>query len=417
MFVLLALGSRGDVQPMAHVAAGLTAAGHEATVIALAEFADLVAARAPGARFVAIEASLADALDRTPWQDTLAQSPAGQYLLLRRWTSAMADSFTDVLLGTVTGPGDVVVTGVLTRGAAMACVASLGCRMATIVYTGQLPTLQRESFFAPQYFSGWRPYDSWGVHFAWQLATSIGSTLTEAVRRRLGLPRIGSRTITRLADAHRIVVAASPLLVPPAADWPASARQTGYLSLPADPWQPTPELEAFLAREPVYVGFGSFTQFTLERDLAAITSAARLSGRSVVTLAPPGAEPGLLDERVLTIAAAPFEQLFGRVAATIHHGGAGTSHEALRSGRPTAVVPFGVDQPYHASRLHALGLGPEPGRLRASHLDADDLARLVDAMTTGPRAAGYAERARELGEQARDEDGLAATVEVLTEIR
>jgi hypothetical protein len=37
--------------------------------------------------------------------------------------------------------------------------------------------------------------------------------------------------------------------------------------------------------------------------------------------------------------------VFPRVAAVLTHGGAGTTHAAVRSGRPTVILPFLVDQP------------------------------------------------------------------------
>jgi vancomycin aglycone glucosyltransferase len=45
------------------------------------------------------------------------------------------------------------------------------------------------------------------------------------------------------------------------------------------------------------------------------------------------------------------------MAAVIHHGGAGTTVTASRSGRPQVVVPQSVDQPYWAGRVAALGIG------------------------------------------------------------
>ena len=62
--VLLALGSRGDVQPMAVLAGALQRRGIDARVVALAEYADLVADH--GAGFVPVPGRLADALTRTP---------------------------------------------------------------------------------------------------------------------------------------------------------------------------------------------------------------------------------------------------------------------------------------------------------------------------------------------------------------
>lgn len=412
MFWMLALGSRGDVQPMALLARRLVDDGHEATVVALDEYRGLAAALAPGARFAGLDASLDDALVRGPLADRLGRTMAGQFVLLRRWTSTLARPLAAAVVPAVQ-PGDVVVTGALGRGAAMALVAGTGCRMATLAFTGQVPTTRPESFFAPQYLTGWQPWDRWGTRLSWELGTALGSDLTRAVAGRLGLPRTTPARLTRLADDHPVVVAASPLLVPPAGDWPASTVQTGYVAPPVPDVVAGGELASFLARRPAYAGFGSFTRFTDEQDTAALVRAAELTGCPLVTLARPGTPPGMLSPDVLAVAEAPFEWLFGQVAATVHHGGSGTAHEALRSGRPTAVVPFGADQPYHAARLHALGLGPAPGRLAGQHLDATMVARLLDGLLDGPHSAAYARRAAEVAGAERARDGLGRTAAVL----
>lgn len=36
----------------------------------------------------------------------------------------------------------------------------------------------------------------------------------------------------------------------------------------------------------------------------------------------------------------PHEWLFQRVAAVVHHGGAGTTACGLRNGKPTTIIPF-----------------------------------------------------------------------------
>jgi vancomycin aglycone glucosyltransferase len=51
------------------------------------------------------------------------------------------------------------------------------------------------------------------------------------------------------------------------------------------------------------------------------------------------------------------QALFRRVAAVVHHGGAGTTATATRAGVPQVVVPQWADQPYFASRVAALGIG------------------------------------------------------------
>jgi vancomycin aglycone glucosyltransferase len=51
------------------------------------------------------------------------------------------------------------------------------------------------------------------------------------------------------------------------------------------------------------------------------------------------------------------QALFGRVAAVVHHGGAGTTTDAARAGTPQVVLPQMTDQPYWAHRVTALGIG------------------------------------------------------------
>ncbi len=417
---MLAVGSRGDVQPLAVLAGALGRRGVPVRVVALAEYAEVVAEEAPAASFVPVAAGLGDAVQRGGLGEFLTRTPVGQLELLRRWTAGMASEVADAALDAAR-PGDAVLAGVLARGVAAALASGRGCRAATVVYTGQVPTLQPDSFFFAPWFRGWRPYDTWGARTSWRLATAAGAALTRATRGRLGLPRLGVGAVSADADRHPTILAASPVLVPPAADWPRGVHQTGYLAPPARPFTPDAALAAFLGagasewvgdaeQPPVYVGFGSLTHFTTGREFDLVVRAAEASGRRVVTPAPPGVAPGPVSAGVFAIGAVPHRWLFARTAATVHHGGSGTTHEALLAGVPSAAIPFGVDQPYHARRLHRLGLGPEPLPLR--HLTVDRLARLIGDLA-GPAASGYRRRAAEVAAEIRAEDGVGRTVDLL----
>jgi UDP:flavonoid glycosyltransferase YjiC (YdhE family) len=104
---------------------------------------------------------------------------------------------------------------------------------------------------------------------------------------------------------------------------------------------------------------------------------------------------------------APYSRLFPKARAVVHHAGVGTAGEALRAGRPQLCVPFLVDQPDNAARLARLGVARiVPARARG----AERLARELSVLLARPR---YAERARELGEIARREDGAATATEVI----
>lgn len=409
---LLALGSRGDVEPLAVLGGALTARGVETRLIALADHADLAAEL--DAPFVPIPASIADAIAQTHSVvgRLVLAGQLGQAVLLRRWLADIAPAVARTVVDVIE-PGDTLLTGILSREVLASFAQARGCSVATIVHTAMLPTVHRESHWSPKYFTGWRPYDRWGSTFSWSVASTLGRPVGAAVADALGVssPR-GRAAATRAADAHPVLVAASPLLVPPAPDWAPTVHQTGHLATPPLPFTPSAELIGFLAQgPPVYVGFGSMAGSVGHHDLGVILDAAARTDRRIVTPALPGTAPGRVDDRVLTIGPTPFGWLFPRVAATVHHGGAGTTYAALLAGVPTVALPFGVDQPFHAQRLFRLGVGPEPFSIR--RLTAHRLATLIGELTTSARAAAYRERAAAVGAQARAEDGLGATIALL----
>ena len=86
--------------------------------------------------------------------------------------------------------------------------------------------------------------------------------------------------------------------------------------------------------------------------------AIRAQGRRVL-VARGWADLALIDDGDDCLAVGEVNQqaLFGRVAAVVHHGGAGTTTTATRAGAPQVVMPQWADQPYWASRVADLGIG------------------------------------------------------------
>jgi vancomycin aglycone glucosyltransferase len=119
-----------------------------------------------------------------------------------------------------------------------------------------------------------------------------------------------------------------------------------------------PELEAFLGggEPPVYVGFGSMP--AAEGTSRTLIDAARVAGRRVI-LAQGWAGLTLVDSApdCLAIDDVNHQALFPRVAAVVHHGGAGTTIAAARAGVPQVAVPMFGDQFYWGRRIRDLGIG------------------------------------------------------------
>jgi UDP:flavonoid glycosyltransferase YjiC (YdhE family) len=97
----------------------------------------------------------------------------------------------------------------------------------------------------------------------------------------------------------------------------------------------------------------------------------------------------------------PHRFIFPRCMAIIHHGGAGTTHSAARSGRPQMVVPLLLDQFYWGYRVRETGIGPASVNIK--RISRSRLEQKVVDLVTNPV---YKEKAASLGKLVQSEDGL-----------
>lgn len=141
----------------------------------------------------------------------------------------------------------------------------------------------------------------------------------------------------------------------PAADWPTPGIQTGFLL--GDEEALASELEAFLAAgpPPAVVTFGTGQKHGQASFRQAVAACRSLNLRVVVVS--PHLPPTAPEADVFQVATAPFGALFARARVVIHHGGVGTAAQALAAGIPQLLVPMAHDQPDNAARLEALGAG------------------------------------------------------------
>jgi UDP:flavonoid glycosyltransferase YjiC (YdhE family) len=138
-------------------------------------------------------------------------------------------------------------------------------------------------------------------------------------------------------------------------------------------------------------------------------AAAKTLGRRAVLIAGKDQpyHPASLPHGMAAFDYAPFSELFPRACAVVHAGGIGTTGLAMRSGRPMLVVPHAHDQPENARRLVRLGIARTVSRRR--YRSACVTAELEQLL--GDPA--YADRASQVGEPIRDEDGAQAACNAL----
>lgn len=204
----------------------------------------------------------------------------------------------------------------------------------------------------------------------------------------------------------------SPAVVPRAPEWGDEIHITGYWFLEAtDGWQPPASLVDFLKSgpPPVFIGFGSMTGRNPEELTTMVLQAlARTRQRGVLLSGWGGLGDRDLPDDVYKIDSIPFEWLFPRMAAVVHHGGAGTTAAGLRSGVPTIVVPFFGDQHFWGWRVEALGAGPKP--IPHKKLSVE---RLVSAIQKTIANKEMQNRAARLGREIRSEHGVANAVDAI----
>lgn len=204
----------------------------------------------------------------------------------------------------------------------------------------------------------------------------------------------------------------SPLLGKPQPDWPPHVVVTGAARY-QPPATPHPALQAFLDAGPAPLVFtlGSTAVHVNAQFLRESAEAAQMLGRRAVLLT--GSPemrarlPQSLPATLHCVDYAVHADLFARAAVVVHHGGIGTSTEALRSGHPMLVVPHGFDQPDNAARLRRLGVAHV---LPARRYRADRAAKLLDELLQQPRFQHASERAAQAMQR---EDGAKVGANVV----
>jgi vancomycin aglycone glucosyltransferase len=203
-------------------------------------------------------------------------------------------------------------------------------------------------------------------------------------------------------------LASDPILDPPARMPGLDVVQTGAW-LAADDRPLPPDLHGFLEAgdAPVYAGFGSMPMHGTADPAQVVVEAIRAAGRRAI-VGRGWADLAAIDGNdCFLVGDVNHHALFPQMAAIVHHGGAGTTVTAARSGRPQVVVPQAVDQPYWAGRVAALGIG-------VAHEGAVPTVESLTAALTDALAPEPGDRAAQVAGRIRP-DGTAVAAQRLIE--
>lgn len=406
---ILAVGSRGDVQPFVALGRGLKAAGMEVILATGTDFQQL--ALDQGLRYAPIRADFYRLVESREGREMLAGNPVHIARVLKRTILPSVRNILDDSWRAAMGADAIVYHPKVLSGAHLAERLGVPC------FAGLVVPLSPTREFAVPGLSH-RNLGGWLNRLSYSLLRTVALPFRGVVNRwrreALGLPP-RPRFANELEVEGRpipILYSYSQHLVQRPLDWPACHVVTGYWFLDriAD-WTPPIGLTEFLAKgpPPVYIGFGSMAGRRPERAADVVLKALeRTQRRGIIATGWGGIRPSMLPATVFQLEGVCHDWLFPRTSAVVHHGGAGTTASGLRAGRPTVICPFAVDQPFWGHRVHELGVGPRP--LPQRKLRTDNLAAAIHLATTD---ASMIRRAREIGARIRSERGVEQAVEVI----
>jgi sterol 3beta-glucosyltransferase len=397
-FCILTIGTRGDVQPHIALGLGLKAAGHEVTISTLDEFKPLVT------QYGLLHDSLRGDFLKVA-QATIGQKGGNQLRRIRQYVEIARDTLTDEWASAQ--KAEVLIYNPAAIGGFHVAEKLNVPTFAVFPAPLYSPTREFPSPFLP--FHNLGPFNKLSHEIFAKMGPAMYRNPINQFRKDvLGLPpargenSLHGKPITKL-------YAYSEAIVPRPADWDESSIVTGYWFLDAPTsWQPDPELVRFLQEgsTPVYIGFGSMFMNGGKLRTETVLEALRIAGqRGIIATGWGGLTGENKPKDIFVLDAVPHDWLFPKVAAIVHHGGAGTTGAALRAGKPQIICPFVGDQFFWGRRVADLSDAPSP--IPQIKLTAEKLA---DAIKYAITDTNLQQRASSIGETIRAENGIECAV-------
>jgi sterol 3beta-glucosyltransferase len=209
------------------------------------------------------------------------------------------------------------------------------------------------------------------------------------------------------------VISCSKYVFPRPNDWSEYINIFGYWFLDDEvDWRPSSDLLNFIQRgtPPVYVGFGSIADPVLAvRTTELVIDALKRSGqRGILATGWNGmSKIDNIPEEIFILESAPHSWLFPRMAAVVHHGGAGTTAAGLRAGVPSIIIPYSNDQFAWGRRVCELGVGSKP--IRRKNLTSEKLSDAIKFVL----AKEIKDAAKDLGIKIQSENGAETAANII----
>lgn len=406
-FLMTALGSHGDVLPQIAIGKALRERGHEVELFTSPYFAPQLEAAGLKLHPVGSRDDYV-ALLRNP--DT--HHPIRAFRLFADMLGPLFIPMLESMRKAVVPGQTMLIAGVwgvvartLQETDGLPCVT---LHMAPAVFRSRHQLSRMLAYDSLPYSPGWmRPA-------LWRLGDVV---LDPAIlpminpgRERLGLPSVKRFFHHWLHGADLQLGLFSENFGQPQPDWPANTRLTGFVFDDDRAPAVLPDaVEDFLAAGETPIGFTAGTATAANRDFfaASIAACQRAGRRGILLTHRPEQLPKHLPEGIVHFDYVPFAALLPRLAAFVHHGGIGSTAQALRAGVPQLIRPMAFDQFDNARRAERLGVAKEilPFRYRPA-----PVAKALEQLIASPDVQ---HACRQAAQDLVGEDGVEAACEAI----
>jgi rhamnosyltransferase subunit B len=418
--VLATFGTHGDLHPFLALAMALQQRGARVTLAAAPQYREKIEAEAID--FASMRPDMQAVFTRLGMDEraiTRAIARRPQFLLTHIVMPALRETYEDIMA--VTGDADALVTHSVAYGAKLAAE-----KRGLPDFSVALQPMVFWSAFDPPVVANTPRLSRW-IYRRGPASARAFIGLGKWVARRWARPIDTLRREIGMAPAKRhplfegqfsgngVLALFSPHFGASQPDHPAHTAIVGFAFQDREAGAPAELSEAlrqFLTAGSAPIVFTQGTSAVHDADtfvresLAAVRT---LGTRALLVLDEVRAEQwaAQASDRVMITGYAPYARVFPGASVIVHHGGIGTTAQALRAGRPQLLVPHLVDQPDNAARVARLGAGRVLSRLAYRE------ARVVEALRELVQQPVYARRAQWLGQQVAAEDGAAAAADII----
>jgi sterol 3beta-glucosyltransferase len=418
-FLLLSIGTRGDMEPFLAIGDILLKAGHEAVCVMPAQFQEL--AEGAGFPFEPLDRRFLELIDGSAGRAIMGQQ--GSTLNRVVQLAKLAKQSLAIQKDIVKEQRSAVVRHQPDR----------------ILYHPKCVFARAWGIGNPGKAIGISPIPNWlhpvheYPHIAFNtdfgrrgnlLTYSVVNYLTALISARYvkafsaDFPgdQLNRKSVSRyMREEERVLYLVSPTLFPRPDYWPDRAKVPGYFERPkTGDWSPPAGLPEFLARfkdeHITFITFGSMVNAAPQATTKAIIEVLRNHQIPAIINTSSG---GLLHQEdvpshIHFVNNIPYEWIFPQVHSVVHHGGSGTTHTAVKHGCASLIIPHIIDQFFWNKRLAALGAGPLG--IKIKRLDESSFEPLVLDLRAN---IVYKERAIELGRQMNGEASVKALLREL----